>query len=309
MARPHRVEYAGARYHVFNRGNYRAPIFQEEGAKQAFMTCLWEACRKMGWRVHAYVLMKNHFHLALETPSPNLIRGMQWLLGTFSGRYNRFRKEQGHVFQGRFRAKHIGSTASLAAVVHYIHLNPVRAGLIAIEGAPAFLFSSLWDLHNPSARNDSLDFGTWLEFHSFTDDSDGRTQYGQHLALIASSTLEQRKMGFKSMCRGWASKEHGFRQGLVRRAEKKPKLEHPLQARAADWSCKLEDLLVRLGKTQGDCAKEIKSAPWKVSAAAEMRATTSATNAWLARELFMGAPASVSHWVCKRKKGSKLESR
>ncbi len=68
MARKLRIEFPGARYHIINRGNYRDHVFAEDGAKQAFLKCLGEAAAKAGWVVHAYVLMSNHYHLALETP-------------------------------------------------------------------------------------------------------------------------------------------------------------------------------------------------------------------------------------------------
>ena len=92
-----------------------------------------EACRRHRWRVHAYVVMRNHFHLALETPAPNLTVGMHWLLGTFANRFNRFRDERGHLFQGRYQAQLIEDASALGRVVDYSHLNPVRAGLVAPE--------------------------------------------------------------------------------------------------------------------------------------------------------------------------------
>ena len=84
MARPLRIEYAGARYHVINRGNYRKNLFEGEGAAEAFERTLGEAAIKFSWRVHAYVVMQNHFHLALELKEPNLSLGMKWLQGTWT---------------------------------------------------------------------------------------------------------------------------------------------------------------------------------------------------------------------------------
>ena len=85
------------------------------------------------WRVHAYVVMRNHYHLALETPRGNLVEGMQWLQATFANRFNRLRQENGHVFQGRYQALLVEDLAGLGAVGHYIHLNAVRARLLPIE--------------------------------------------------------------------------------------------------------------------------------------------------------------------------------
>ena len=88
------MEYGGACYHVINRGNYRRDLFAGEGAAQAFVGCLRETCGRFGWRLHAYVVMRNHFHLAVETPEPNLSLGMKWLQGTWVARFNRFRGEE-----------------------------------------------------------------------------------------------------------------------------------------------------------------------------------------------------------------------
>jgi REP element-mobilizing transposase RayT len=92
MARKLRVEYPGAVYHVINRGDRREPIFRDQEDRQRFLGTLEEACAKTGWQVHALCLMPNHFHLVVETPQGNLVAGMKWFLGTFTGRFNRQHK-------------------------------------------------------------------------------------------------------------------------------------------------------------------------------------------------------------------------
>jgi REP element-mobilizing transposase RayT len=82
MARKLRVQYPGAVYHVLNRGDRRERIFCDDHDHQRFWDTLGEACAKTGWQIHAYCLMPNHFHLVVETPQPNLVAGMKWLLGT-----------------------------------------------------------------------------------------------------------------------------------------------------------------------------------------------------------------------------------
>jgi len=104
MARKLRLEFPGACYHVINRGNYRTDIFRTEKTKSAFVSCLFEACEKSGWLLHAFVVMRNHYPLALETPDGNLVSGMKWLQVTFANRFNSWRQERGHVFQGRYKA-------------------------------------------------------------------------------------------------------------------------------------------------------------------------------------------------------------
>jgi len=76
MPRKQRIEYPGAVYHVISRGNYRKELFLNQGTGEAFERCLFEAVERCGWKLHAYVIMSNHYHLAVETPEPNLVVGM-----------------------------------------------------------------------------------------------------------------------------------------------------------------------------------------------------------------------------------------
>ena len=133
VSRRLRLQFPNARYHIINRGNFRHPIFSSAGAGQAFERTLDEAARRFRWLVHAYVVMSNHYHLALETPEPNLATGMHWLQTTFAVRHNRFRRRHGHLSQGRFKSLLIQDTAHLVRVIDYIHLNPVRAGIVPAD--------------------------------------------------------------------------------------------------------------------------------------------------------------------------------
>ena len=130
MARRLRIQFGGALYHVINRGNYRRAVFGTVGAARAFESTLTETCVRHGWRLHARGIMPNHYHLALETPEPNLVEGMHWLQSTFATRFNRFRNERGHLFQARHQSPLVEDAAALARVIDYIHLNPVRAGMV-----------------------------------------------------------------------------------------------------------------------------------------------------------------------------------
>jgi REP element-mobilizing transposase RayT len=104
MARKLRVEYEGAIYHVMNRGDRREPIFKGDQDRMLFLETLGQACQKTDWEVHAYCLMSNHFHLVVETPKANLVAGIKWFLGTYTGRFNRRHKLFGHLFSGRYKA-------------------------------------------------------------------------------------------------------------------------------------------------------------------------------------------------------------
>ena len=99
-----RVEYPGAIYHVMDRGDRREDIFLDDVDRQEFLKTLAEGSQKAGWQVHAYCLMRNHFHLVLETPDANLVAGMRWFLSAYTIRLNHRQKLFGHVFSGRYKA-------------------------------------------------------------------------------------------------------------------------------------------------------------------------------------------------------------
>ncbi|HEX7155160.1 MAG TPA: transposase [Thermoanaerobaculia bacterium] len=130
MARPLRLEFPGALYHVTSRGNERRPIFRNNGDRMQFLLLLGEAARRFGWSVTAYVLMTNHFHLVLQTPEPTLAKGMHWLKGTYATWFNRRHQRSGHLFQGRYDAVLVEKDAYFAQLLRYVVLNPVRAGMV-----------------------------------------------------------------------------------------------------------------------------------------------------------------------------------
>ena len=156
MARKLRVEYAGAIYHVMNRGNHRKPIFKDDEDREGFLATLGEACRKTGWRVQALCLMPNHFHLLLETPQPNLVAGMKWFLGTYTSRFNRRHKVFGHLFSGRYKSLIVDGSGNgyFKTVCDYVHLNPVRAKLLKPKQALKEYRWSSWPeyLKSPAKR-------------------------------------------------------------------------------------------------------------------------------------------------------------
>jgi REP element-mobilizing transposase RayT len=140
MARPLRIEYHGALYHVTARGNARAPIFLCEEDRHQFLSLLSETLGRFGWLCHAYCLMDNHYHLMVETPNPNLSLGMQHLNGVYTQRFNRQHNRTGHLLQGRFKAIVVEKEAHLLELARYIVLNPVRAAMV--ETASSYPWSS-----------------------------------------------------------------------------------------------------------------------------------------------------------------------
>src|SRR5436190_585375 len=123
MARPLRIEIPGGRYHLSARGNERRPIFRDERDRKHFLELLADLPERFGTRLHAYVLMPNHFHLLLETPEANLSRAGQWLNVSYSVWFNRRYQRSGHLFQGRFAAVIIQDDAGFQEVGRYVHLN------------------------------------------------------------------------------------------------------------------------------------------------------------------------------------------
>lgn len=128
MARPLRLEFPGALYHVTARGNERKPIFRDEQDRRRFLERLAQVARMHALVVHAYVLMRNHYHLLVETPAANLARAMRQLGGTYTQDFNRRHRRAGHLFQGRYKAILVDKDAYLLELSRYIHLNPVRVG-------------------------------------------------------------------------------------------------------------------------------------------------------------------------------------
>lgn len=127
MARPLRLEFSGALYHVMARGNRRAPIYLDDTDFTQFLTGLGKVCERYNWLTHAYCLMHNHYHLLIETPDGNLSRGMRQLNGVYSQRFNRRHGTSGHLFQGRYKAILVQKGSYLLELSRYIVLNPVRA--------------------------------------------------------------------------------------------------------------------------------------------------------------------------------------
>jgi putative transposase len=130
MSRSLRIEFPGAVYHVMNRGAARQPTFVEDGDYQSFLDTLAEAHRLWGIEVFAYSLMRDHYHVCLRTPKGNLSRVMRHVDGLYTQRFNRRHRRDGALFRGRYKAIVVDTDEYLAAVVRYIHLNAVEAGIV-----------------------------------------------------------------------------------------------------------------------------------------------------------------------------------
>jgi putative transposase len=306
MARKVRIEWGGACYHLINRGNYRRDLFAGRGAAESFRSCLFEAAGRFGWRLHAFVIMRNHFHLAVETPEPNLSDGMKWLQGTWAARFNRYRGESGRPFQGRYKALHVEPGHALAQVAHYIHLNPVRARIVPAERLPEYAWSSL-PLFMGRKRPACLEAATVLaESGGLPDTAAGWRRYVRYLDVLAEEDAKRRNEKFGRLSRGWCIGSPEFkavlRKELAARQEETPSVlrgadrQAHREARAEIWEERLQAAAKAL-KLSLDDLPPAKSAAPKVLLAAVLKAATSVSNGWLAERLQMGQPASVSQFV------------
>ncbi|MBI2988759.1 MAG: transposase [Deltaproteobacteria bacterium] len=128
MARPLRLQYSGALYHLTSRGNARQKIFLDDDDRELFMSTLSHVISRHGWLCHAYCLMDNHYHLIVETPRPNLSLGMRQLNGIYTQAFNRRHRRVGHLFQGRYKAILVEKEAHLLELCRYVVLNLSRVG-------------------------------------------------------------------------------------------------------------------------------------------------------------------------------------
>lgn len=307
MARKLRIEYSGAMYHVINRGNYRSWIFGTEGARQSFVKCLVEACLAKGWHLHAWVLMQNHYHLCLQTPEPNLVDGMKWLQSTFANRFNRYRQANGHVFQGRYKAILLDGDA-LGPVCHYIHLNPVRAGLVEAAELQKYASSSFHQLWYPAKRWPFLDGSTALsEAGGLADTPKGRRSYRDYLEWLSEEDAEKKRLGFEQMCQGWAKGTKEFKKAVVDDLndpdEKRIVESEAAEAREPAWERALRAGLATLKRDKEELKASPKGADWKVALARSLRERHLAPHRWIAENLQMGTPSYVQSLVSRHRSG------
>jgi REP element-mobilizing transposase RayT len=225
MARPLRIEYPGALYHVTARGNARDWIYLDDEDRQVFTDLLGEVVGGFNWLLHAYCLMGNHYHLLVETPDANLGRGMRQLNGVYTQRFNRRHGRVGHVFQGRYKAILVEKDSYLLELARYVVLNPVRAGLVAEPGEWP------WSSYCATAGLDGCP--PWLErgwlLNAFTSQQgQAQQRYRQFVAegVGRSSPWEdlrgQLYLGSEGFAREMASE--GEEEGLaeVPRAQRRP---------------------------------------------------------------------------------------
>jgi REP element-mobilizing transposase RayT len=295
------MEYAGAIYHVMNRGDRREDIFQDEEDRERFLVTLGEACGKTQWQIHAYCLMRNHFHLVIETPQGNLVTGMKWLLGVYTKRFNIRHKLCGHLFAGRYKALIVDGSGDgyLQTVCDYVHLNPARAKLLPSKvPLSRFRWSSYGDyLQKPAQRPAWLRVDRLLGEKGIPKDSAaGREEFERQMERRRREDLGPE---FKAVERGWCVGSEKFRAELLAAAGERVGQSHYGAERQEIGEARAERLaragLQALGWTEKELSQRPKGDEGKVRLARQLRAETTMTLRWIAARLEMGSWTYVSN--------------
>lgn len=279
-----------------NRGDRREEIFRDDPDRRRFLETLAEACAKTGWQVHAYCLMPNHFHLVVETPEANLVAGMKWFLGTYTSRFNRRHNLFGHLFSGRYKALVVDSTTPgyLKTVCDYVHLNPVRAKLLAAE-APlkSYGWSSFPEyLRSPARRPAWLRVDRLLGEHGIPKDSPaGRKMFEQRME--ERRRAKDKPEVLSQVRRGWCLGEETFRKELLAQVSERRGAHHYGAELQEGEEAKAERLvqeeLARHKWSEEDLAGKPKTDRKKAQIAWRLRRETTMTLAWIAGRLQMGS--------------------
>jgi REP element-mobilizing transposase RayT len=304
MARQLRIEYAGAIYHVMSRGDRKEAIFLDDEDRRGFLRTLGEACERAGWEVHAYCLMGNHFHLVVETPKPTLVSGMKWFLGTYTQRFNARHRLRGHVFAGRYKSLLVdgGDDFYLRVVCDYVHLNPVRAGLLGEgQGLEDYVWSSFPEYLKTPVRR-----AGWLRVERLfgelgirRDSSRGRREFREIMAARCRQEGHAEEELWKGIRRGWKFGADDF-------VERLGKMDHGKEGNAAIHTSEaleetmeekargiVREFLKKRGVGLEEFRKLKKGHADKVLLAGELRRSTTMTMAWIARELNAGVPQTL----------------
>jgi REP element-mobilizing transposase RayT len=301
MGRKLRIQSPGAIYHVMNRGDRREPIFHDDSDRRLFLQTLEEACDKTGWQIHAFCQMGNHFHLVPETPQPNLVEGMTWLLGTYTKRFNRRHKLSGHVFGGRYKDLIVDGSGSgyLRTVCDYVHLNPQRAGLLAPDQKlSAYRWSSYPEyLKSPGRRRKWLRVDRLFgELGIPKDSSAGRREFEKRMEL---RRVEEDPAQWKQLLRGWCLGDEVFRRELLEQLNPQHGAEHYGDDRHETTVARAERIvreeLQRLDWEERTMAETRKGDPLKLAIALRLRRETTMTLTWIADRLHMGTRTHLAH--------------
>ena len=194
MARQWRIEYPGALYHVFSRGNAKKDIFWSDRDRHLFLSLLETLSSRFHIDIYAYVLMTNHYHLLLKTHDANLSRAMQWFGTSFTRKFNLNNRQTGHLFQGRFKSIIVENDAYLLRLSCYIHRNPLRAGIAErLVDFPWSSFRFYTDKEKPP---------TWLLTQPILDQLSGKDRHKAYRIKVQQYSHEEKRI--------WEEVKHGL---------------------------------------------------------------------------------------------------
>ncbi|WP_395753842.1 transposase [Prosthecobacter sp.] len=322
MPRSIRIQSPGAYYHVMARGNRREAIVFDDDDRRFFLHTLAQACEMTGWRVHAWVLMDNHYHLFIETPEPNLVAGMAWLQNTLTRRYNVRHSKWGRLFGDRYKAVLVqgDDPYHYQTLMDYIHLNPVRARLIRPKAKQSILdypWSSIAGGYAlpPTKRPQWLDAPAGLKTFNLPDTAAGRRQMIKRLDRRAI-TEEIKSCGVpplpaevdaraSHLRRGWYWGTQAFGESMRKLAGKLLKNRSPKsrnhkgnphlaahgEQQAVTW---LAQGLKAAGLKPSELTDLKGSDPRKLLLAHFLSRRTTVSHPWLAQKLSMKSAANVS---------------
>jgi REP element-mobilizing transposase RayT len=269
-------------------------VFVDDQDCQAFVTTLGEAAVKAGWKVHAYCLLPDHFHLVIETPQPTLVAGMKWLLGTFTNRTNRRHRTHGHLFAGRYRGLPVAPEGGyLREACAQVLLKPARTGALAADQLlPAYPWSSLpASLLDPAGRPGWLELAPVLAAFGMGED----TVASRHrwLEELQSRRLFPDPEVWHRLDRGWYFGDPEFAASLLRRLHAgSDTVRHGVASRPAQALLGrqiIAEELASRGWTDAELGRRPRTDPVKVAIAQRVRRETALSLRWLAGELRAGS--------------------
>jgi putative transposase len=321
MPRKGRVEFAGALYHLLDRGDRREDIVRDDTDRARFVATLGEVCARTGWRVHAFVLMRNHYHLLVETPQANLVAGMRWFQTAWTVRFNRRHRLNGHLFQGRYKAMVVDAEERgyFTALGDYIHLNPVRAGMISLDER---LFDYCWSSYPfyvvRKGRPDWFEPDRVLGELGLEDTIAGRRRYGERMRqrAVEERTGKNREQS-EELRRGWCLGGASFRErmlSLMERAGKtfsrRKEVDAAVRRSHDEEEARsiLEQALKQFALSRESLGGLKKNDERKLAIARVIRRRTTVANSWLARELELGHVSAVSRCLKGNGGSSPLEA-
>ena len=330
MPRQLRLEYEGAIYHVMARGNRRQSIYRDDRDRLAWLDFLSRACQRTGWRVSGWVLMGNHYHLLVKTPRANLVSGMQWLQTAYTVWFNRRHSLSGHLFGGRYKAVLIDEGAPqsnmlygyLGTVLDYLHLNPVRAGIVGGRSSKSLLdyrWSSLTGAYlcSPRKRPKWADVETAFPLFGLKDSAAGRRRFLERLELTVQEE-SARRCGARTpegqslqstLRRGWYFGSQAFRARLLALLARTDADLRPNQGQHYEAAVLIRDAaeqkaerifireLCAADLTEKGLRERPRSEPLKWKIARTMRTVCTVSLGWIAHRLDLGSASNVCHKI------------